>query len=669
MERQDADSIKRGQDQRSPRGQPIGGRPVLSPTRFFIGLAQRHFRRTHLRMKTVPSLSHALDVAINAAREAGDLLRAELHRPGGPRGAGDHADADTEAESLVRVRLREAFPQHALVGEEQGTQPGTPPSLTAPVWLVDPNDGTRAFLKGSRGSAVSIALLVDGLPVLGVVHVFAAPDDSGELFAWAQGCGPLTVNGVPAIRPPWDSSLQRQHVVLAPMNLQAKTEALTLRITPARFHCLPSIAARLAFVAAGRAEAAFSVGGLVGWDFAAGHALLLGAGGDLLDGEGDPIRYSTGGASSSDAVVGGGGGTLHALRQVDWAGLHRAPKTIQWPLVALRRREPDVGRLQRAQGCLLGQLTGDTLGALVEFQSPRSIAARHPQGLREITDGGPWRILAGQPTDDSELALMLARSLVRQGRFDLEDVATGYAEWYGSAPFDIGVTTDQALAPGWSAYKDGRPVAPECQAAASLRSEANGALMRVSPLGIHGAGHDRESLAAWARADASLTHPNPCCQQASALMACTLAEAIHAGGDCVGLHRFALGLANQWGVEDRLRAAVEDARRGPPEDYLTQQGWVLIAVRNAFHQLLHADNLEEGVVASVMAGGDTDTNACIAGALLGAVHGRDAVPARWRDAVLTCRPLNGLPTVEKPRPPQFWPTDAMVLAEALLDPK
>ena len=111
--------------------------------------------------------------------------------------------------------------------------------------------------------------------------------------------------------------------------------------------------------------------------------------------------------------------------------------------------------------------------------------------------------------------------------------------------------------------------------------------------------------------------------------------------------------------------ALEAAADAPPADFQTQEGWVLIALQNAFFRLLHAPNLEEGVVATVMAGGDTDTNAAIAGALLGAVHGRDAVPTRWRSAVLTCRASRdyGAP---KPRPETYWPVDALDLAERLL---
>ena len=96
------------------------------------------------------------------------------------------------------------------------------------------------------------------------------------------------------------------------------------------------------------------------------------------------------------------------------------------------------------------------------------------------------------------------------------------------------------------------------------------------------------------------------------------------------------------GGPQRLTPVVEalrEAAERPPEDYQTQQGWVLIALQNAFYQLLHAPTLEEGVVQTVMAGGDTDTNAAIAGALLGAVHGRDAIPPQWLRSILSCRPL------------------------------
>jgi ADP-ribosylglycohydrolase len=119
-------------------------------------------------------------------------------------------------------------------------------------------------------------------------------------------------------------------------------------------------------------------------------------------------------------------------------------------------------------------------------------------------------------------------------------------------------------------------------------------------------------------------------------------------------------------VEASLMKAIVDASTSPPADYVHQQGWVITAFQNALWQLLHAANLEDGVVDTVMRGGDTDTNAAIAGALLGAVYGRDAIPAQWTDKLLNCRPEAGRPHVRHPRPECFWPVDALHVAQCLV---
>src|SRR5207245_56042 len=99
-----------------------------------------------------------LEAALDAAVAAGEILRRDFHHAGGARGAGDKAEADVEAERLIRARLGEAFPGWGYLGEETGRAPGEP---GRPIWLVDPNDGTRDFLAGRRGSAVSIGLLAE----------------------------------------------------------------------------------------------------------------------------------------------------------------------------------------------------------------------------------------------------------------------------------------------------------------------------------------------------------------------------------------------------------------------------------------------------------------------------------------------------------------------------
>jgi ADP-ribosylglycohydrolase len=104
-------------------------------------------------------------------------------------------------------------------------------------------------------------------------------------------------------------------------------------------------------------------------------------------------------------------------------------------------------------------------------------------------------------------------------------------------------------------------------------------------------------------------------------------------------------------------------RSDAPEDF--SRGRALISLQNAFHCLASSASVEESLVATVGRGGDTDTNAAVAGALLGALHGRDAFPSRWVYRVLACRPLAEAAD-PRPRPMAYWPDDVLELAEALL---
>lgn len=305
---------------------------------------------------------------------------------------------------------------------------------------------------------------------------------------------------------------------------------------------------------------------------------------------------------------------------------------------------------ERAAGCLMGQTAGDSLGSLTEFMSPAEIRGKYPDGPRRLENGGVWGTLAGQPTDDSEMALVLARYLAEAEEYDPREVWRGYVAWLDSDPFDLGTTIGNALR--------GRP---------SPTSQANGALMRVSPLGVFGASRSWKEVDRWAREDAALTHPHPVCLQANALYACLVAEAVRGGGPSARLYEYVLDLAERNPLEPSLRKALDAAATRPPEDYETHQGWVLVAFQNALWQLLHAAGFEQGVVDTVMRGGDTDTNAAICGALLGAVYGLEAVPLQWREAVLSCRPERGRPGVRRPRPRCFWPTDILELAPRLLE--
>jgi len=262
-------------------------------------------------------------------------------------------------------------------------------------------------------------------------------------------------------------------------------------------------------------------------------------------------------------------------------------------------------------------------------------------------DGGVWDILAGQPTDDSEMALALARSILARGRFECEAALEAYREWLRSSPFDVGGTVGAALR--------GHP---------NTQSQANGSVMRAAPLGIHAHALAPALAAELARQDSRLTHPNPACGDAAAAFVVAVAHAIREGDGPEGAWRAAVDWAAGAGAARLVIEALEAARLAAPVCDGESRGWVKVALQNAFHELLHAPSLEEGVVATVRRGGDTDTNAAIAGALLGAVQGREAVPAQWRSMVLSCRPLP--PRAQRTRPRAYWPVDVMEIAERLL---
>ncbi len=88
-------------------------------------------------------------------------------------------------------------------------------------------------------------------------------------------------------------------------------------------------------------------------------------------------------------------------------------------------------------------------------------------------------------------------------------------------------------------------------------------------------------------------------------------------------------------------------------------------MQNAFFHLAAGTPTESALIETVSRGGDTDTNAAIAGALLGAADGRASLPVRWVMPVLTCRPDPGLHPA-RPRPDEYWPDDLLDLTEALL---
>jgi myo-inositol-1(or 4)-monophosphatase len=127
-----------------------------------------------------------LDTALAAVLEAGPLALRHFRQPTAitDKRSGGHYDPVTEAdrgiESLIRERLRAAYPHHRIVGEEHGTE-GEGPAY----WIIDPIDGTRAFISGMPTWGILLGLVVDERPVVGIMH----QPYTGETWYAAAGSG------------------------------------------------------------------------------------------------------------------------------------------------------------------------------------------------------------------------------------------------------------------------------------------------------------------------------------------------------------------------------------------------------------------------------------------------------------------------------------------------
>jgi len=192
-----------------------------------------------------------------------------------------------------------------------------------------------------------------------------------------------------------------------------------------------------------------------------------------------------------------------------------------------------MNRLALAKGCLLGAFIGDAAGARLEFLG-RLPSEQELADALAMKGGGVLRVALGQITDDGELTLALAHALMGTKIFPREKVATNYRAWFSSKPFDIGHATRASLSGAVKSNENVEDFVARRAAANNMDSKANGALMRASALGIWSTRLTQEETAKAAHADASLTHPNPSCQWASAAYVVAIRHLLLSPGDGAG---------------------------------------------------------------------------------------------------------------------------------------
>jgi ADP-ribosyl-[dinitrogen reductase] hydrolase len=279
-------------------------------------------------------------------------------------------------------------------------------------------------------------------------------------------------------------------------------------------------------------------------------------------------------------------------------------------------------RIQRYQGCLLGLAAGDAVGTTVEFKERGTFPP-----LTDMVGGGPFRLQAGQWTDDTSMALCLAHSLVEQQGFDGDDQMQRYNNWrvhgYMSSNgrcFDIGVTVSEALSQYLSS---GNPFAGTNTPFAA----GNGSLMRLAPVPMYFS-PDLEQVIYFAGESSRTTHGAKECIDACRYFASLLHCAF------TGMDKESLLSCSLYQPQTRkIKAIMQLNYREKSIEQIKGSGYVVDCLEAALWCFAQTDSFADAILMAANLGDDADTTAAVCGQIAGAFYGVDAIPEQWRNKI------------------------------------
>ena len=276
--------------------------------------------------------------------------------------------------------------------------------------------------------------------------------------------------------------------------------------------------------------------------------------------------------------------------------------------------------------CLIGGALGDSLGLPAEGMSAARIARRWP---------GPWQhrlfFGRGMVSDDTEHAVMTVLSLERNPcpqSFSI-DLAKRIRWWFAGVPAGIGLATARASLKLWSGVPPSR---------SGVHSAGNGPLMRAPVIGAWFS-TDSEARSAFVEASTRITHKDPRACETAKIVAESAAWAVESGTDVETLFSRLAPLVESEEMESRLTGLREGLSRGIEVGDFTDSigrraGFVSgfapdTAAVALFSWLRHRGDFRKIVTSTILAGGDTDTVAFVAGSLGGIDTALSDLPPEW----------------------------------------
>jgi ADP-ribosyl-[dinitrogen reductase] hydrolase len=238
-----------------------------------------------------------------------------------------------------------------------------------------------------------------------------------------------------------------------------------------------------------------------------------------------------------------------------------------------------------------------------------------------MVGGGGWE--PGEWTDDTQMSLIVAESLLASGGLDEGDLYRRFHAWLAGAPKDVGNQTRAVLSSplGWDQ-------SARAYAADGHRAAGNGSLMRTTPVAIAFAGAGRDATMDAARRVSLLTHGDPAAGEGCAIF-CELVRVALAGEDPLAALAATLELVDE-SARPRFARVLDESWQ---PDGVEPNGAVWGALGTAVWALRRASSFAEAVVLAIDTGDDADTVGCITGGLAGAVYGIGAIPSRWASPI------------------------------------
>ncbi len=312
----------------------------------------------------------------------------------------------------------------------------------------------------------------------------------------------------------------------------------------------------------------------------------------------------------------------------------QAPEVARF--IALTDDDPLANDLSdRARGVMLGLACGNLLGLPVESQWHDDIARWYPNGLTDIDPQEAHRSM----DDDLAQAVDLAEALLAGGDY-AQDFAGRLVVWAHENGRGMGYTTGEVI----RELSTGKPLPEPARIVYERRNRIapNGGVMRCAPVAI-ARRQDPDPLVADSAATCAVTHYAAACQWSCIIINAAIALLINgAAPDLPAILAAAVAdgcpdlasIAHADGIPADILDAIADGEDIPPDiDWLRQDqkliGHTLIALQAGLWAVTTPLSLEDALIALVSAGGDTDTNAAVAGAVLGARYGASGIPERW----------------------------------------